>query len=317
MEIREKIDIFRQMIHNQIFPLLDSHHCILIGTPFYQNIGDILIWEGLKNFINDNGIKCQKSFSIYQSPDSLSPKSDVMLFCTGGGAINDIWSHTEYFINFAKYYPNNQIVIFPQTVYFSNSEKEKNCFEILRRHKNLIFCARDIRSFEVACKYLEKRSVLLLPDIAFYISPITIKKWILQVTKDTLYIKRKDEEKGKDIQITGNAEVSDWPPYETPSYTVHINNLFYRTHFYNFPMKTLFYHIWNEYYKIWFHKTMICEGVRFISPYKHIYTNRLHGAILAMLLNKQVTIIDNNYGKNSSFYHTWLNDINSINLITP
>ena len=62
---------------------------------------------------------------------------------------------------------------------------------------------------------------------------------------------------------------------------------------------------------------MICEGVRFISPYKHIYTNRLHGAILAMLLNKQVTIIDNNYGKNSSFYHTWLNDINSINLITP
>lgn len=315
MEIEAKIEMLRQKIHDQIYPLLSSNHCILIGTPFYQNIGDILIWEGLKSFIHFHHIKCTKTFSIYQSPEKLSPRPHDMLFCTGGGALNDLWSSTDYYIKFAQHYPNNQIVIFPQTVYFADIENEIRCFETLKRHKSLVFCARDNVSFNIACKYLERSKVLLVPDIAFNISPQTLKTISLPVTKDILYIKRKDNEKGKEVQISGQVDVSDWPPYEKPSRTVHLNDLFYKAHYYNFPMKKIFYDIWDGYYKVWFHKTMIREGVQFISPYNHIYTNRLHGAILAILLNKRVSIIDNSYGKNSSFYQTWLYDTDSINFI--
>lgn len=50
----------------------------------------------------------------------------------------------------------------------------------------------------------------------------------------------------------------------------------------------------------------------FVNSYNYIYTTRLHIAILATLLEKPCTFIDNNYGKNSGFYQTWLNDIDDI-----
>lgn len=59
---------------------------------------------------------------------------------------------------------------------------------------------------------------------------------------------------------------------------------------------------------------MIKEGVEFISPYKEIETTRLHGCILSILLDKNIILCDNSYGKNRNFYDTWLNDIDTLSL---
>ena len=40
-------------------------------------------------------------------------------------------------------------------------------------------------------------------------------------------------------------------------------------------------------------------GVEHISKYDRVFSNRLHGAILSILLGKETYIIDNSYGKNS------------------
>ena len=55
-------------------------------------------------------------------------------------------------------------------------------------------------------------------------------------------------------------------------------------------------------------------GVEFISQYNKIVSNRLHGAILSILLGKDVVIVDNSYGKNSQYYNTWLKNIDSISI---
>ena len=40
----------------------------------------------------------------------------------------------------------------------------------------------------------------------------------------------------------------------------------------------------------------------------HVITDRLHAFIFSIQINKPHTIIDNSYGKVSSFYETWLKD---------
>ena len=60
---------------------------------------------------------------------------------------------------------------------------------------------------------------------------------------------------------------------------------------------------------------MIREGVKQISQYENIYSTRLHAAILSVLLEKQFVLFDNSYGKNSSFYETWLNDLDDVKFI--
>ena len=53
-----------------------------------------------------------------------------------------------------------------------------------------------------------------------------------------------------------------------------------------------------------------------IDTYDQIYTTRMHAAILSVILGKsEVTLFDNNYGKSSSLYHTWLEDVNGLKLV--
>lgn len=56
-------------------------------------------------------------------------------------------------------------------------------------------------------------------------------------------------------------------------------------------------------------------GIEHISKYEKVYSNRLHGALLSILLGKETYIIDNSYGKNSQYYSTWLKNTKNIHLV--
>ena len=51
----------------------------------------------------------------------------------------------------------------------------------------------------------------------------------------------------------------------------------------------------------------LCAAVRCLAQGSRIVTDRLHGHILAIMMQKQHDLHDNSYGKNSSFYRTWTN----------
>jgi pyruvyl transferase EpsO len=56
-------------------------------------------------------------------------------------------------------------------------------------------------------------------------------------------------------------------------------------------------------------------AIDFMSQYDEVYSTRLHGGILAMLLGKKVHMIDNTYGKISSLYNTWLTKKANIDMV--
>lgn len=59
---------------------------------------------------------------------------------------------------------------------------------------------------------------------------------------------------------------------------------------------------------------LIIDAINFIMPYNTIYSNRMHGAILAWLLNKKTYLINNSYGKSLSLYDTWFSNDKNINM---
>lgn len=69
----------------------------------------------------------------------------------------------------------------------------------------------------------------------------------------------------------------------------------------------------------WYHylrKLNVRTAIEFIDRYEHIYTTRMHAAILSVILGKDdVVLFDNSYGKSSSFYQTWLEDVEGIQCI--
>lgn len=59
---------------------------------------------------------------------------------------------------------------------------------------------------------------------------------------------------------------------------------------------------------------IVTKAIRFFSRYKSVETSRLHGHILSSSA-KENTVIDNSYGKNANYYHTWMEGVPNTQII--
>lgn len=181
-------------------------------------------------------------------------------------------------------------------------------------HPDLWFCARDERSYTFLKKNFSN-NVLLVPDMAFAIKPATLKRNLPTNPAGDVFVKRTDHElvDGDRYEryftaLDVEPETRDWPTLEKR----------YWSH------KWLERHLRKKKYPEWlvnlfaatlFRREMIRAGVDFLGSYRTIYTTRLHAAILGVLLGRPVRMFDNNYGKNSTFYATWLANMSGVEMI--
>ncbi|UVP49744.1 polysaccharide pyruvyl transferase family protein [Bacteroides cellulosilyticus] len=166
----EKINLLKSLIDKGLLPLINSS-CVYLDVPYHTNIGDTLIWEGTEQFLASNHIKClYRNSTLTYYYRKISKKTTILLH--GGGNFGDIWrSHQELRLRIIQEYPNNQIIILPQTIYYTDHSIMKTDALIMAKHPNLTICARDEISHSILKKYFHNNNILLLPDMAFYISP--------------------------------------------------------------------------------------------------------------------------------------------------
>lgn len=304
-------------LHNKIKNSLKneiSDKYALFDLPFHSNIGDGLIWEGEIQYLKEIKSRCIYNCS-YFTCEYPQLTQDVTILFHGGGNIGDLYrEHVCFLQAITKKYPYNKIIVFPQTIYYHNLEILKTDMILLSQHSKLLFCVRDQRSLDLIKPFFKKK-VRLIPDMAFYISPnsITPKS---HSYKTTLFIKRTDNELSSvpNFPKEPDLEIKDWPTFEHKVFdgTFTFKILKKIALKYNFVFARFFLNR----YANQFRKRLIQIGYDFINQYQGpIYTTRLHGCILSILMNKQVVLYDNSYGKNSEFYHTWLSDCDSVKLI--
>lgn len=306
----QKVEQLRSEIYNTLCPII-SNKCIYLDLPYHENIGDILIWEGTEQFIKSSKIKCiyKSSITTYQYK-TISPDTTILLH--GGGNFGDIWKkHQEFRLKIIQEYPYNRIIILPQTVYYEDTQNITNDALIMSKHPNLFICGRDNVSYQILKDHFPQNNILLVPDMAFCILTENLKHKQIDTSKKTLLIRRTDKE-FKPFNLTSlklNAneiDIRDWPSLERKR---RFMSLYYNLSAINDTLNQSCNVILDWYADQIVRPQLISLGFSFINQYENIYTTRLHTAILAMLLHKKFTFLDNSYKKNSQFYDTWLSDI--------
>lgn len=301
MKLSSQYDIILQKI--------DSDY-IFIDLPYYSNIGDTLIWEGTEELLKNIKFKCllRASYETFQFPELTE---ETIILMMGGGNWGDLYlPHNDLRKKVVQEYPNNKIIILPQTVYYEGAYNARWDAHIFRQHKNLIICARDKYSYRILKAYGFCRNVMLVPDMAFCINKNKLNKYTKQQLHKDLLFKRIDKEESDEDLINTLSEkydVSDWPFY------IEFDPLFEK-------LKSLINegrcNEADEYAVNTYLPNRVKVGVEFISQYDRVFSNRLHGTILSILLDKEVYIFDNSYGKNSQYYNAWLKEAKNVHLLT-
>lgn len=155
---------------------------ILIGTPAHGNLGDHAIAEEEKNFIaeyfSDYNLYeiIMPLYNIYRKKLKQIINNKDIIIISGGGWMGNLWIHNEITIrNIIESYPKNNVIIFPQTIYYTNDEEGRRECDITSRcisnHKNLMICLREKKSYEFAKNnytFKWNSKPVLCPDIVLF-----------------------------------------------------------------------------------------------------------------------------------------------------
>lgn len=274
----------------------------LTPPALLPNIGDhaqvVAIYKWLqKNYPNTPIIEVDKDDCINQV--ELLKKhvnNDDLIFIHSGGNLGDrgIWSETGR-RNIIENFPNNKIVVLPQTIYFSDTEtgnKEKEVSkEIYNKHKSLTVIGRDYESLELAKELFPNAKPFAIPDFVLSLKKEEYSLDHSSPSKKALFCLRDDSE-----SIFSQEEKDKFPgsvglePYDFFDTTLpHSLELDQR----------------NEY---------VQKTLNLFSDFEVVITDRFHGVIFATILNKPIVVLPTVDHKLTSAIE-WFNNMPQIKLL--
>lgn len=178
---------------------------VVFNSPDYSNLGDHAIAYATRQFLesvfredfgehygeacadsvekalesNFDGrevieIACEQYVKEYMKIKNAITKEDVLIIA-GGGYMGSLWLRMEDVVkHIVQQYPDNKIIVFPQTIYFSDSKlgawERESLKSIFNSHRDITFIAREEKSFNTAREIFDDNvRVYMLPDMAFAI----------------------------------------------------------------------------------------------------------------------------------------------------
>ena len=188
---------------------------VLMGVPHHENIGDSAIAYAEKKFLKENVKNYERFYIPEETMEKCAEKlvtileKDDIICMHGGGNIGSQYPIIERSRRkVISLFPNNKIIVFPQTIYFEDSEFGRQELEESKKayeaHKNLTLVAREEESYEIMKKAFPSTEILLTPDIVMYLDktePEVIRDGILMVFRNDVEAKIIKEEKKELIKI--------------------------------------------------------------------------------------------------------------------
>lgn len=266
----------------------------------YGNLGDCAITEAqklyFKTYFSEYNLVeisiSQTYFSMKRLKEIVSHRDIITI--VGGGFNGDLYIDNEWCRQFIiKQFPNNIIISFPQSVYYSNTRVGqkllKESIKIYSEHKNLVLCAREEYSYEFYKKYFNKNRIILVPDIVLSLDerePIYERNGlIICMRKDKeSFISDIDKEK-----LTNNLSSK----YKIKYYDTHIGDVVLDEK----RRKEELEKIWTAF------KKSEC-----------VITDRLHGMIFCAITGTPCVVLPNNNNKIEGVYK-WIKNIKNIKMV--
>lgn len=276
-----------------------KNYVLLLGTPVHENMGDHLITYAERMFLRNLTQKeiveipieifklCKKS--IINIVDNSIP-----IFIQGGGWMGSVWPDDERLIqDMIKSFPNNLIVIFPQSAYYEdvNTTLIKSG-RMVYRGDNIHVFLRERRSYKTMRTLYPELKTYLEPDIAIYL-------------KGRIYI---DNTKNKDgIGICFRNDRENMHKALKQQILNHLRN----SHISTTKIDTISANSVSEENRENVLQILVGE----FAKYEMIITDRLHGMIISYIAGVPCIVIDNKTHKVSSVVDTWLKESGSIKIV--
>ncbi|HVJ55902.1 MAG TPA: polysaccharide pyruvyl transferase family protein [Aliidongia sp.] len=277
---------------------------IYLDYPLHLNIGDLLIWLGAEAFFHTHGHRivgrgiCTKIRGDLRR--RVTPETTIVLH--GGGNFGDLYPvHQRFRERVVEAFPDNKIVLLPQTIHFGDEAAAAASARIFNGHRDVTMFVRDLPSLAFAERFLDM-PILLAPDTAHQLwgslgNPN-------EMGTGALGLIRKDIEAtaaGADLLRPGEPQV-DWIDLSSV-WRRKLHAALRRLH----VLQDMVDHelggasLWRAYCR------QLCDRMAAIfSAHETIVTNRLHACILGALLCREVRYFDNSYGKVGAYADVWM-----------
>ena len=295
------------MLTEEILKLLSGQEIQYLDIPSYMNLGDHLIAHGTFTFFEKHHIKLIHSGELKYYPKEWLEESKCFVFQGGGN-----WGDLYPFIHnsrksIIKHIKHKRIIVLPQSIFYSKEKSFLEDVEFFKGCTDFHLFTRDKESFHTTRKLT--KNAYLVPDMAHQLKDklSRIASHFEDCEKETeLFFLRKDNEiKGGKNSMRSHVNAIDWDYFTAPRKR-HFDNLIkLRRFFIKHPLTRQFldpgFQSWQT--NSW---QMLEPAIRLICRHDRIITDRLHVMLLAQMLNKNVTVLDNNlYGKLLNYYSTW------------
>lgn len=300
MRLNEQLVVFE----DTLLKLIDNDYAYL-DIPGYFNIGDHLIYCGAMAVLKKSRYQCVYQSVVENIMDRKLLK-DVVIVLSGGGNWGDGF-YTPFRNRIISAFPENKIIILPQTIrYFGDANLERDA-ALYAKHQNLHLCVRDNRSYEILEKYFSANNIYLLPDASVGLCD-ALPKWEPKQQGKSLLLQRTDDEAALEPWSIPNADVKDW---NTILDELSFNKILYPYRGIRKIKKWIGADIMkqmaNRYLVSVMEPFFIKKIPSYFQRYDKLYTTRLHGLLLAKLMNMPVEYQDTRYGKISGYCETWFN----------
>lgn len=155
---------------------MDKQVIYYFGVPRHANLGDLAQCLCIRSFLAewfpeyvitevDSKVFMDENYRQRKLIKECVKEDDLIVFQSGYctqdlGGIEDLMHQTVM-----QDFPNNKMLMLPQTIYFQSEERKKQASEIYNAHKHLFFLARDNVSYNIALEMFPDIPVEAYPDI--------------------------------------------------------------------------------------------------------------------------------------------------------
>lgn len=290
----------------------------ILDAPNQLNVGDSLIWLGELAYLKRLGhriryVADRKTYDAAALRRALPPGGVVLLH--GGGNLGDLWlGHQLFRERVVQELADYRLVQLPQSIYFKDADRARLADEVLGGHPDLHVLVRDPLSVARMAEQLPSVRFSHCPDMALGWDPPRRRR--IPITTDVLVLARADKEASSGLaeaaatwSSVGRVRLTDWKSegvwsaaWKLCRATTRGFDLYGRARRRVPILPAGLVDRWFGHVITMMGRVNFYGAERLYRPSSHIVVDRLHAHVLAVLMDKHHSVLDNNYRKVSSIF---------------
>lgn len=249
----------------------------LIDFPDHPNVGDSAIWLGecrMLHAVTGHGPDYICTWHDFDEAALRRACPDGVVLLHGGGNLGDIWSHHQHLREtILQRMTDRKVIQLPQSIHFGDPAAAARFGAIAAAHPDFTLYVRD-RPSAVIAQQLTGRPAPLVPDSAFALgrqprNPAD-RPWLALMRTDIERVDDRDPAPPA-LDLVDWLEDDDLLPDDRMARAA----------------------------------ARVTRGLRLLERGERIVTDRLHGHILATLLDIPHVVLENSYGKIGAYCDAW------------